>query len=592
MNAVRDFIHNSDLIIPEKRVFGNSTAKQIHWGQDGNTYIMSWKKQDRIFHRPNQVHVAELSKRMNSAEASLGYLFECVYVSGTVKEWRITKVQPNTVGCEKRTTRSKYTKVRGFFLNDPIIDWLEMYGDKKGIAKDGADEYMEYLGIQKRVFVGNILQKLQLNHGKSLFFLNSIGDYIRQRSSCVPELTGKVPVNIWMHTLHSNVDHAEQKNAGKKLKIQRSVQKPVLELIWFYEDAYGTIDVDIPLWSVIIAKNKIIWILLNEYKREWSRRIQQSKEWYDVLENQGEQWNPRTHPLLLPNMNNKKDQPWHTYKKTNAILLNEPSQIWNVKYTNPVLGVDLACIPARTGRKRKRFGQLEVLDKCISSDRPFHAGHREQIHSIIKAQHPSSAIINYTMPLQKLNDRKLCFIDFEFLPGILDQGYIYLIGLIFEGTYYSWMIDQHEVSSIGERRILDEFVEWTLEHAVDHYVHWGDAEPVQLRKAMERCDVYVAELPWFDMLKQFKKSRVSIQGCLTYRLKDITARLSEHGLIDIKYSQDDCSSAADSMVLALKYYGLYCSSVHYEYCIKTIILKYNETDCSVMHRIGKSFDVW
>jgi hypothetical protein len=129
MNAVRDFIHNSDVIISEKRVFGNSTAKQMHWDQDGNKYIMSWKKQDRIFHRPNQVHVTELSKRMNYVEASLGYLFECVYVSGTVKEWRITKVQPNTVECGKRINRSKYTRVRGFFLNDPIIDWLEMYGN-------------------------------------------------------------------------------------------------------------------------------------------------------------------------------------------------------------------------------------------------------------------------------------------------------------------------------------------------------------------------------------------------------------------------------------------------------------------------------
>jgi len=482
-----------------------------------------------------------------------------------------------------------------FANNDPLIDYLEMYGDIT--KKDKTNDFFNYINFLLDEFKKKIFTKLSLSvivcqtnkyksnelYNKTLLHIknkvpiiirpllmdndNDIyavpdiiirNDYLQKIFGIDKVDTGYSIINIRYKTLKLD-DDKYIKNLSKDLKIIFHQQNKILNKIQKSKQ---------PM-VYILGKKEILgkYECTNDKINEKGER---GVEWLKELKNYGCNWDiySPTRWELYPNMCNKHDYGWKKYKKYLANMNNELTSIWRI-------GI----------KKRKELHQSKIMKWNHLKKEDIN----EHIYEIIKIN--KSRINKVANMVNKLPKKELTFyVDFETVCDLSvpdDANYnksaIYIIGCGYEkdGKWEFKTFKINNFSKREEKRIIMEWYNFMNSFKKEYNVyHWTHAEVTFLKKAIQRNNIRGITIEFFDLYKYFLKNKIVINGAFNYSLKSIAKALYKNGLIDSKWDDNDI----DGLIASL-YGWLELTEGNTTY--SNDIIYYNEIDCKVLYNIKK-----
>jgi uncharacterized protein YprB with RNaseH-like and TPR domain len=281
-------------------------------------------------------------------------------------------------------------------------------------------------------------------------------------------------------------------------------------------------------------------------------------EWHNLLNDSYKEWSldPPSVPELYPNMNNPYDTEYRPFKMELAKRIGEITLLWNC-------GVE--------HRKNAfRHGIQSYKDERLTASLlGFKEGGKKE--SIVNALLHASSL--FTIPtnnnVYEWRTDTFAFLDIETCYGPDKEMYVYLIGMIYQGEYMTFVMN--ELTKEEETRVLSELSSYVKNHNIQKILHWGHYERTLLRKRN-------MDLPLFNMLDIFKchEYPIVIQGIQRFSIKEVARVLSEHGLLE--YKETGVKDGRESMKMAQRMYeeGGKPSKE---------LIEYNKQDCEWMERI-------
>tara|TARA_B100000780_G_C21126983_1_gene457767 strand:+ start:15086 stop:17206 length:2121 start_codon:yes stop_codon:yes gene_type:complete len=477
--------------------------------------------------------------------------------------------------------------------NDPLIDYLEMYGDYT--KKDKTNDFFNYINLQLDKFKENIFNRLSLSvivckttQYKSYELYNDTlkhienkvpiiirpllmdistqtystpdiiirNDYIKKMYGITHGDINKYSIiNIRYKTLKFDEDN-NVKSLPTELKIIFQQQNKILNKI------QGTLQDSV----FILGKREIIG--LYKYDNSINEKGERGIKWLKELREYGHLWNiyNPTRWELYPNMCNKHDYGWITYKKELANMNNELTSIWRI-------GIN----------KRKELHHSGIMKWNNLKQGDVN----EHLYEIIKIN--KSRTIKVANIVNELPKKELTFyVDFETVCDLSvpdDANYsksaIYIIGCGYEknGQWEFKTFKINEFSKKEEKRIIMEWYKFMNSFKKEYNVyHWTHAEVTFLKKAIKRNKIRGLEIEFFDLYKYFIKHKIVVNGAFNYSLKSIAKALYNNALIDTSWETNDI----DGLIASL-YGWLELTENNPKYSKE--IIHYNEIDCKVLFKI-------
>lgn len=496
--------------------------------------------------------------------------------------------------------------IENYINNDPLLDYLEMYVDKS--LKDKQSDFNIYIKQKLNNFKKYIFNKSSLSvdvctnekyksfdlfektkeHMKNgvpviirplLIFENRYSipdmivrnDHLDKLFDCKTEHVKDKNysiINIKFKTLHLDEEYIVKK-ASQKLVYTSYLQNQILNKI------QGTVQEKVYIIGRRYFKDNIYFKkgLIGEIdfiNYSLFDKAENAIKWIEELKKFGEYWDEKNPSRweMYPNMCNKKDYEWKSYKKELAILNKELTLIWNI-------GI----------KKRKELHKNEIF----KWDRIPKEEVTEHINKIIRINKIRGKNIRNIPKNKRFTDEMKFYVDFETVndlsvPG--DSNYnnsiIYIIGCGYKCDISDdWEFKTFKVNSFDtgeEKRIIKEWYKF-MNSFEKHYevIHWTPAEVISLRKAMERGKIRNININFVDLYKYFKDNQIVVKGAFNYGLKSIANALFKHKLIETNWIGD-----MDGLHASL-YGWLELTEGDTSKISETIY--YNEVDCKVLYEI-------
>ena len=528
-------------------------------------------------------YLLQIQHQLEVCDLNVGHLFEArISESDQLLEWRSTKIYRDTASYRASTlpvvrravavlldtssapshepppmtttlSWSWVDRALGYLCDDPVVDWLNMYGATNG-----------FLPASSRSAISRVLSErktlLTRSYGVSASLGSAVwaqGGPVAKHPRPVDLESDPLPYIVQNRTLKP-LDFVDTTTGCLKLSKKWLVSAARLLEITVKKERYGA----------VLGKNTVGWLDLWAYQDTWGGILAEAKEWCTELTNEGASMNPYRHAKLSPNMNAPSDR-WGDSKHKLAVSRGEPSLLWNVS-------------APKKGRKRMSIfdaGATAEIYRAPKRARPNIDSMLEQI------RYPRSS----SPRLNVLDGRDFVCVDIEFLPGIVgNRGVMYMIGAWdpVDQQWRSWVANM--VSEAEEQRIALAFGQWLVARGNPVLLHWSKADPHWVEKIWSRASVgRVADVVWFDLMQYMIDERVTLPGLYDYKLKNVTAVLHNLGMCRFSYTDDSdmCESAMESMVLAWKHYGMLYQDVNYTYDVMRVLKKYNRLDCAVIEDV-------
>ena len=294
--------------------------------------------------------------------------------------------------------------------------------------------------------------------------------------------------------------------------------------------------------------------------------------WLDEVKTLGKYWdvyNPERWEMY-PNMKNKKDYGWRSYKKRLAIANHELTLIRNI-------GI----------KKRKELHHLGIF-KWKNIRKGFVDDNIYNIIKINKMKRKNIFNLPDVFPFDKTI--KKFFVDFETVNDLSVPGesnynnsIIYIIGCgHLNEVSNEWEFKTFKARSFNsgsEKKIILDWYKYMNSFKVQYEVlHWTNAEKTFLSKAIERSRIRnISGIVFKDLYKTFIDNNIVVKGAFSYKLKDIAGALENNGYIETKWEDD-----MDGLHASL--YGWLELTEGNREQLKSIIY-YNEIDCKVLFDI-------
>jgi len=523
------------------------------------------------------------------------------------------------------------TKLRNYFINDPILDWFNYHGESKGFQKDSGENYTNLILDRGNEFEKNVIDKIKsknfsfvdVKEKHSKFCKEAVCDtrsYMREgveiiyqgflydfklkiygipdlliRSDIISKLFQNNPkiikptnkefcwtyfvVDIKYSTINIGSKNQILNEGSKKaFKAQIYVYNWILNNMFF-----GELDEMPQPFGFILSrrmknKNDIIdgMNCLGEinYENElYGDDVRRGLEWVrDVIKNGGnwDVYNPHC-VELKPNMKNHEDYPWSSAKKKLANEQNDLTRIWHVS--------------KRIRDEVDEYGG-EVTEYFSDDDR----------RKIIKKMIGGKKKNNFSRVDLSCFNEKLCFyVDFEFINGCEfsfdhdTRTHLYMIGVGHEENG-KWVFNTFIPEKLEDRDEKDIIVKWMSymkevgrrigkEYVV---IHWTNAEPSLFNRLKYRLKLR-GELHFIDLQKIFKNSHLVFDGMNNYGLKTVAKSMKNAGLIKTEWDDNVTDGLGANMILIR---GLNRGNLR-EIDGMGEIIKYNEVDCLVLYEILK-----
>jgi putative phage-type endonuclease len=316
--------------------------------------------------------------------------------------------------------------------------------------------------------------------------------------------------------------------------------------------------------------------------------MEKYEKFMKLLQTDGSRWviDPPSRIELYPNMKNKCDYPWSTYKTQLAHKNKELTLLWNIgPKERSNIGGPL------------RWDQLDVT-KLHFND------HYQNIISNMIQSNLNDTMINLSKPRPDVNQIEF-YLDFEFVNHISDLSafpvsrpvkYIYMIGCICVNnvtntmTYHNYLINR--LNKEQEQIMLQNWLQDVINdnqgsHEINIF-HWGNAERCQIGSYLNKSLILDEQfnLHMVDLCEMFKIYEVALPNCMSYCLKDVAKSLYEQRLIPTTWTT---KIKGDTTIASIMAAEKECQVGHYaRLCdVPTMrdIIQYNYVDCETLREI-------
>lgn len=537
------------------------------------------------------------------------------------------------------------TQTRNFLLNDPLLDWLDMYHTANLPQKDSDMTFISMLREQGRQFETKVLDEIKRNYpvssdiekGSPIVYQARLfnptnetygiadllirSDYLNRiftkrvlsdDDACIGCKFSPnwhyVVVDCKFATLCLRADGVHLLNSGSSPahKGQLYIYNKALAHMQEYEPPKAYILGR--KWNYTVRGQHVSgngWfdrlgeVDFGNVDREICDRTKSAIIWLRELRAHGSSWsiNPPSRPELYPNMCNDRDFPWHSTKKWLAKQNHELTSVYYVGYAhrNKALLADVSrwsdpkCTAALLGHNGPKISPL--IDNILNinrSDKPIYCG--------ADIDFPKSAI-NFYLDFETVNDIAL---DVDTKSTSL----LFLIGLGWNTPAHpEWHFEYFIADRLDqacEKEIFLQLHDTMLKILEDNdafnsatVYHWSHAERTIYQQTAERyssdLNQYADYLTWnwFDLCKLFTETPICIRGALTFNLKEIANAMHANGLIETVWPDAGILDGLSAMVEAVKcnvraeQEGLIMKDL----AVMKDIISYNQVDCKVLMEI-------
>lgn len=363
------------------------------------------------------------------------------------------------------------SKIRNYILNDCVLDWLDIYGEKKGYIKDTLHysnqfDFTEYICKKGSEFEQRIINIIKKNEKEiDIIDINTNYKTAIQSDSYLKTINAinkKIPIiihgmlqddtkkiygipdiiirNDYIKKIFDiNIEIKENSNDYSIIDIKYcslNISKRTNEFmnkmyeaqITLYTDLLNKIQKNKTKHAYILPRKisnkttettkkiKLGYIKIKEETRE---KNEKAIEWYREVKNEGEEWefdynSEKFERRILPNMKNQMSSPWTYAKKKIAETIGEITSMYGCSNKIKDIAISLNIYTW----KNPRFIP-EVIDKYIIND-----NEREIIKTMIN-QYFEGKILNFEKIKSKekieISNIPEFYIDFETVSNINDD---------------------------------------------------------------------------------------------------------------------------------------------------------------------------
>ena len=509
------------------------------------------------------------------------------------------------------TFKVKPDMLNNYIRQDPLLDWLNLYGPPDKRDKEISTAYMALSSRRHMEYAVLVQTELSKMH-----------EHLNINTAEVPEIC--LPANIAvMSTTVSRTRHAIINRApvifnaclaapGMEGHADVIVRNDYISLLFpqFQADAAGYSVILIKYSNLNLKKdgksllsndkqrgykaqlwllNKMLsdmtgaeatcgyligrgWITAEVKFAEDQELHERALNWLsEVREPHMRDINIAGTPELFPNMKNQYDLPWHTYKLELATLCSDITLMYR-------------CGPqAREQAFRRGVTHWQNLND-------------ERSREFISAQ---SQITKHGDKIP-FEHRIRFYLDFESVNSLCDEvslaaesrGYIFFAGVLAEDgdtgelRHYSYTAER--LCRQSELNLLDHMLrdmrgfvrERDATQSTLPLYYWSNAEKYMIERALHPAP---ADIEFFDLCKIFRDNKIILPGQFGYGLKEISRLMKKYGLIDTVW-EAGISSGMDAMVEAIRTYR-YRTDPKVKGLFFEQVKKYNYVDCKVMQEI-------
>ncbi len=523
------------------------------------------------------------------------------------------------------------TELRNYFLNDPILDWLNLYGEEKGYQKDKEENSYSLYWMNR----GNEYEDILIDDLKNKNFtfknvkedytkfchdgVEDTLDYMREGIEIIyqgflldeekeiygiPDLLIRcdtfhklfnfdVPiiyptnkdfswtyfvVDIKCSTIKLNNDNKISNQLGKKVfKSQIYIYNSILEKLFFNNSSnqpFGFLLARRVVKNNVVQDNNICAINFDE--ENIGDEVEQALSWIKEVREKGMNWdidNP-TRNELKPNMKNKRDYPWSNAKQIIANKQKELTRIWHVS--------------------------SKIRDNCKENDLENHFTCDKKkliISKMFKSDSDEEIENDYdTIDLSSIlkKDTLNFYVDFEYINGSdlsfdkYPRTHLYLIGVgYFDNNWKYKSFFPNQINDRDEKTVLHKWIQFMnettkkLNYNKYQIIHWSKAEP-SLYNKLKELFLLRTKLDWIDLQPILKKSCIVFDNMKNYSLKNVAKTMKNMGFIETNWEDNVVDGLGANMIIIKGIKNQIGDINGFD-----DIIKYNEVDCKVMYEIIK-----
>jgi len=356
------------------------------------------------------------------------------------------------------------------------------------------------------------------------------------------------------------------------------------------------------------AFNRMGHILYNDFDNMYIDMTKKAIDWYRDMYNNGMKWNliTDTRIELCPNMCNNMDAPYTTIKHILADKRYEITSLWRVGVKNRQIAYD-----------NNIYNWMD--DKCSANilgvtkniipvvDTILHVNKTDTIYS------PN--IIKSTMyDWRNMNNYVDFFIDFETINDVfykdnvvinmnVNTNYIFMVGVGHYDMDKKWIFKEfhmERLNNIDELQMMTQFRDYIYEQFEERkqsndskirFFHWSSAETTFLEsfnmKNKSLFDSFLNKIEFADLYKLFISEPICINGCMSFKLKDVSKSMYRHGMIRSTWDNSNVSNGMGAMLDGCTYYRMIQNNTDITKAkeIMNNIISYNMIDCKVLCEI-------
>ena len=533
------------------------------------------------------------------------------------------------------------TKLRNWFIGDPILDWFNLHGESKGFTKDNSPYITHILGrgvtfeeyvlqflspkisrfnlvnvgtkypkyceegvtytkqlMQRKcpiIYQGHICSKELGLHGMPDLLIHrdvlpQIFTIPIETEYCIPYII----IDIKCSSLYTGVK-GQLLNSGsiKAYKAQLFVYAKILETMWFNDQQLSE-PLQQPIayllgrcvktkTDILDGKQNPVKVDLNDEKMHETVPI--ALNWYRECQENGHNWdvyNP-TRQEMRVNMKNGNDSPWHSAKVIVAERQNDLTQLWgiNKKMRNDIVEgnttIGEITSEMRNEKRRKTVESVHAMNSDSEDEVTMDVEDRQQLR-------------------QQLTNKMNFYVDFEFINSVewsyehITRNHLYMIGCGYEQDnkfVYKCFIPR-KLSDKEEKLNIYNWLLYMQNIARQHdkqyqVIHWTKAEPNMFNKLKDMFGMR-GNVEWYDLHPVFRDNQIVCKGMKNFSLKTVAKSMKQYGHIQTVW-EDSIHDGIGANMIVLE-------GIKKEQDLPLIdkmdeVVKYNEVDCKTMWELVK-----